>query len=254
MKSVGQCIIAHLGSTTCEYYKTLGAAVWTSASHCSGEQCSEHGQPHLAGAHPTSLLRHWNQFWCLFIVDVWKQAGDQTTAGGTNLNIGHSCDRAVRPHGISCFAPLKIKPDHWSPMTGYLGGILACKGIFFQEKIDVWVRLDYPVSIGFEYGRIFRVRYWLRASRLSNRHVVSGTNALISLLGQITGAGQANANSPFHFLHRHQTTVSSCAWVLLVGAHADWTTARGWRGAIYAEDPRRLDSCKTRLGPTSPRE
>ena len=51
MKSVGQCIIAHLGSTTCEYYKTLGAAVWTSASHCS----REHGQPHLAGAHPTSL-------------------------------------------------------------------------------------------------------------------------------------------------------------------------------------------------------
>ena len=46
----------------------------------------------------------------------------------------------------------------------------------------------------------------MRASRLSNRHVVSGTNALISLLGQITGAGQANANSPFHFLYQHQTT------------------------------------------------
>ena len=37
-------------------------------------------------------------------------------------------------------------------------------------------------------------------SRRVSSHVESGTNALISLVGQITGAGQANANSAFHFL------------------------------------------------------
>ena len=42
-------------------------------------------------------------------------------------------------------------------------------------------------------------KVWLR--RVSS-HVESGTNALISLVGQITGAGQANANSAFHFLHQ----------------------------------------------------